>query len=63
MPRQPAGKPATGGTPPPSPNRAAARERLMACLAWGVAEGAITQEEAGEELARFDVETQEGDAG
>ena len=47
----------------PQPDRAAAREKLMAYLAWGVAEGAITQEVAGEELARFDAATREGNTG
>ena len=41
---------------PAAPDAADAREKLMATLAWGVAEGAITQEQAGEELSRFDAE-------
>ena len=54
MRRKSADQAATRDTPTSPADRAAARERLMAYLAWGVAEGAIIQDQAGEELARFD---------
>ncbi len=59
--RQPVGPEPVGPALPaekaaPLPDDAEARLKLSAYLAWGIAEGALTQDQAAEEMERFEAE-------